>query len=938
VVGALVGKDEAPEQGVIGETPKRASELQADAEHGAVMIDAATRRLTGALFEYAEASGIELHDQPGPERGSRVLGESRLESRFEALRGGAAHLPLIGREEELDLLLRRWRQAQSGEGRVVLLRGEAGIGKSHLVAALQAAVAASGDAHERLDWFCSPQHQGSALHPIIARLERAAGFVRDDVPKIRLAKLQALLAYGAATTAEVALVADLLGLPGDGRQAGAGGLGAQHRRQRTLATLLRRVEVLAKKAPVLGVLEDAHWADPTTLELLDLVAAHAVALPVLLVITHRPEFRAPWAGQAHVTELGLNRLSRRDNFTLVERVAGVGALSPEVVVDIVERTDGVPLFVEELTRAMLEEGAAAIAPPAAPAVPATLHTTLNARLDRLGKDAKHAAQAGAAIGREFGYDLLAAVVDMSDQALMHALHRLEGARLVHRRGSPPEAMYNFRHALLRDAAYGMLLRAPRRALHAHIAEAIARLHTEVAEGEPQLLAWHYTRAGLTDPAIEHWRRAGVLSVARFANLEAIGHFRRALELLNGLSQGERRDRLEAELRLKQAVPLIAVHGFGSEMVEACASRAKELGERLPNWPGYFVAHRLAWNASLMRREVPKTVALGRDLLASAEGSGDAARVAVACRALGYSLFIAGEQAAAEVILERGIDAADGLADLDFAPYGEDPRVICRIYLGQVRVLMGRPASGLLIAREGLALARAGSNPHSVAWALVVLSHLNVLLHDAAEAGRIAIEANDVASQHHFPQWIALAQQWHGWALCRFGDRDQGLALLEEGLRRLRETGAVLHATTTYCLLAEGCLLAGRPGAALGHVEAAHQHAEAYGERYLLAEIHRLRAEALRASKASAQEIEEQICAALDTARRQAATLLELRAAVSLAQLWREQGRVLEARDLLATVYAALTEGFASPDLIEARALLEDLGVAQGGGVTGGASQ
>jgi hypothetical protein len=236
VVGALAGKDEAPEQGVIGETPKRASELQADAEPGAVMIDAATRRLTGALFDYAEASGIELHDQAGPERHSRVLGESRVESRFEALRGGAAHLPLIGREEELDLLLRRWRQAQSGEGRVVLLRGEAGIGKSHLVAALQAAVEASGDAHERLDWFCSPQHQGSALHPIIARLERAAGFVRDDVPEIRLAKLQELLAYGAATTAEIALVADLLGLPGDGRQAGAGGLGAQHRRQQTRAT------------------------------------------------------------------------------------------------------------------------------------------------------------------------------------------------------------------------------------------------------------------------------------------------------------------------------------------------------------------------------------------------------------------------------------------------------------------------------------------------------------------------------------------------------------------------------------------------------------------------------------------------------------------------------------------------------------------------------
>ena len=327
VVGLLTGEGEAREQGVIGETPKRASELQAGAEPGAVMIDAATRRLTGALFDYDQPSGIVPHGPPGPERGSRVLGESRLESRFEALRGGATHLPPIGREEELDLLLRRWRQARSGEGRVVLLRGEAGIGKSHLVAALQAAIAASGEAYERLDWFCSPQHQHSALHPIIARLERAAGFARDEAPGVRLAKLEKLLAYGAATTAEIDLVADLLGLLSNGRLLGAGGLSAQQVRERTLAALLRRVEALAKKGPVLGVLEDAHWADPTTLELLDLVVARAATLPVLLVVTHRPEFRAPWTGQAHVTELGLRRLGRRDNIALIERVAGVRSVA-----------------------------------------------------------------------------------------------------------------------------------------------------------------------------------------------------------------------------------------------------------------------------------------------------------------------------------------------------------------------------------------------------------------------------------------------------------------------------------------------------------------------------------------------------------------------------------------------------------------------------------
>jgi hypothetical protein len=499
------------------------------AEPGAVVLDEATRRLTGALFEWADLGTAELKGFRHPVRAWRALREGQVESRFVALRSGGAAPPLVGRDEELELLLRLWRRARAGEGQVVLLGGEAGIGKSRLVAALREAL--RGDGHERLDWFCAPQHRGSALHPVITRLERAAAFAPSDAPEAKLAKLRALLAPGDPTQEEVGLVADLLGLRAEGHGPGTD-LDARQRRERTLAALLRRVQALAARRPVLGVFEDAHWADPTTIELLDLMVGRAAGLPLLLVVTHRPEFRAPWANQAQVAELRLDRLGPRDSAALVGRVAaaaGAGALPPEVVEGIVERTDGVPLFAEELTRAVLEAGYNGAGAQAVPAVPATLHASLAARLDRLGPAAKRAAQAGAAIGREFDQDLLAAAVDMPDHDLAPALRRLEDAGLVHRRGAPPGATYSFRHALLRDAAYGMLLRGQRRTLHARVAEALEELRPEAAEREPQVLAWHCANAGLTDRAVALWRRAGERSAARYANLEAAEHFRRALE-------------------------------------------------------------------------------------------------------------------------------------------------------------------------------------------------------------------------------------------------------------------------------------------------------------------------------------------------------------------------------------------------------------------------
>jgi len=936
VVTDLPGRSGAPEQDVVGEAAILAARLQEAAEPGTVVIDAATRRLTGALFDYAETGLAMSPGHSGHERSFRVSGESQVESRFEALRGTAAHLPLIGREEELDLLLRRWRQACSGEGRVVLLRGEAGIGKSRLTAALREQLAE--EAHESLILYCSPQHTDSALRPVIARLERSAGLLPGDAPEVRLMKLEALLTPLAPPAEDVALIAELLAIPTLGRWP-ALDLTPQRRRERLLEALLRRLRALAARRPMLAVLEDAHWADPTTRELLDLMIAAAPGTALLLVVTYREEFDAgAWLGLPQVTLLQLNRLGQAEHAALLRRVLGGKMLPAAVEAEILARTDGVPLFLEEVAKAVLESGLLreeadrwVLRRPLPPlAVPATLQASLVARLDRLAS-VQEVAQAGAVIGREFAHDLLAAICRLPEAQLHRALAKLEGAELVQRRGTPPEATYTFKHALVQDAAYGTLLRERRRELHLRAAEAIGRLRPEAAEREPQLLAWHYTRAGLADPAIQYWRRAGERSIARFANREAMGHFRQAFELLEGLAPSEDRDCLEAELRLAQAVPLIAIHGFGSQAVEVCATRAKELGERLPGWPRRFAAHRLAWNSCLLRQAVPRTVALARDLFAFAERGGDPAQIAAACRALGYSLLIAGALAEADALLERGAALADGLPEGAFTAYGEDPRIICRIYGGQARNHLGYPEAALRIAGEGLARARAGNNPHVIAWSLVVLSQIHRVQRDVAEARRVATEAIEVARRHHFPQWFAFAQQIRGWVFCQHGEAERGLVLIADGLRRLHATGAVLHTTLAQCLLAEGCLLAGRPEAALGHLEVAHRHAETYGERYMAADIHRLHASVLRASGAPVEESEKHLHAALEIARGQAARLWELRAACDLARLWREQGREAAARDLLAPVYAAFTEGFTFADLAEARSLLEELGAAPGGG-------
>jgi DNA-binding winged helix-turn-helix (wHTH) protein/class 3 adenylate cyclase len=558
IVGDLIGIGEALDHRIVGDVPDLAVQLQVSAQPDTVAIEPITRHLIGNLFNCRDLGALETNTDTEPIRRWQVLGESVVTSRFEALRGSKL-TRLVGRDEEVDLLLRRWSTAKTGEGQVVLLSGEAGIGKSRLTAALLERVAA--EPHTRLRYFCSPHRADSALHPIIGQMEHAAGLAYDDKPRAQLDKLDALLARTSTSPEDAALLAEMLSLPNDGRYP-ALALTPELRRQRTLEALLSQLQALARQQPVLEILEDTHWVDPTSLEAFSRTIDRVRTLPVLLITTFRPEFNAPWVGQSHVTSLTLNRLGEREAVAIIAHLVGKRELQADVIAEIVERTDGIPLFVEEVTKAVLEaEGdsaarrTVAAVPSSALAVPTSLHASLMARLDRLGP-AKEVAQIASAIGREFSHALLASVAHKPEAELGSALDRLVQAGLLFRHGVPPYASYLFKHALVQDGAYGTLLREPRRALHARIAEILESQFAETAESRPEILAHHCTKAGLIEKAASLWGKAGRQSLMRSALAEAAAQFSRALNQISTLTGTPTRRREQIELQAALITPLI----------------------------------------------------------------------------------------------------------------------------------------------------------------------------------------------------------------------------------------------------------------------------------------------------------------------------------------------------------------------------------------------
>jgi class 3 adenylate cyclase/predicted ATPase len=929
VVGDLIGTGTAQERGVVGETPNLAARLQALARPGTLVVADSTRRQIGSLFEIEDLGPQPLAGFAEPQRAWRVVGESGVVSRFEALRSGT--IPLVGRDEELDLLLRRWQQAQLGEGRVVLVSGEPGIGKSRLTEALSQHI--ESEPHTRLRYFCSPHDQDSALYPFITQLERAAGFARDDTATIKLDKLEALLGDG-AELGDLSLIAEMLSLSG-GERFPPLDLSPQRKKERTLAALLRQLQALARRQPVLMIFEDLHWIDPTSRELLDLTVEKIAGLPVLLVATYRPEFQPPWIGQSQVTVVALNRLGRSEGATLVHRLAGnLGALPLDVIEEIVERTDGVPLFVEELTKAVVEasadRGNASISavPPWSLAVPATLLASLLGRLDRLGPAAKNVAQAAAAIGRDFSYELLAAAAPLAEPELQEALRRLVEAGLIFQRGVPPAAEYLFKHALVQDTAYSTLLRGARQALHRRIAEAMEQRFPDLVETRPEILAHHYGEAAIADKAITHWHRAGKSSVARSAVREAVAQLRRGLSLLDGLPETRERKQLELDVHVTLTAALMTSKGYANPEVFAALERANRLVTETAavGTPLHFSVLYGLWVSTLNTGAIAAALEHATNFLSSAQSQPSPGPLLIGHRILAQSLNNNGDYAAALAHAETAASLyrPDEHRDSAFR-YGQDIGVSAFVCLSWALWHRGYPDQSAQGADRALAHSRELGHATTLAYALHHAGMIAVFARDVATVDACSNGCVGLASEHGFAAWAAAGRILQGWADAQRGEATTGIARIRDGLAAAVATGNRINTPFYLTLLAEALALAGKVDEGLATLGDALAEAAASGVRGWNPEIHRLRGDLIgRLPAPDPAKAEDSFRAALAIAREQGTRGHELRAATSLARLWREQGRRTEARDLLAPAYGWFTEGFDTADLKDAKRLLDEL--------------
>ena len=931
VVGDLIGSGASQEQAIVGETPNLAARLQGIAEPNSVVIAESTRKLLGNLFELEDLGARDLKGISERARAWTALRPSSVESRFDALHAGAL-TELVGREEELEILLRRWSKAKAGEGQVVLLSGEPGIGKSRLTAALIERLA--DEPHTRLRYFCSPQHTDSALYPIINQMERAAGFTHEDTTQTKLDKLDALLAKSFAPPQDAALLADMLSLPNDGRYPIIE-LNAQQRRHRTLDALHGQVETFARTNPVLMIFEDVHWADPTSLELFGRGVNRIAKLPVLLLMTFRPEFEAPWIGQPHVTALTLSRLTRPEVDGLITGVAGNKSIPANIRQEIIERTDGIPLFAEEMTKAVLEAGkqsaaerVAAAVPLSAVAVPATLHASLMARLDRLGP-AKDVTQIGAAIGREFSHMLLAAVAGKPEAELEAALDLVVGAGLLFRQGLPPHATYLFKHALVQDAAYGTLLREPRRALHSRIVDILENQFGDIAANQPEVLARHCTAADLIEKAAALWGKAGQRSLARSALVEAVEQLTRALAQIAALPVTPALRREEIKLQVALITPLMHVKGFAAPETKAAAQRARLLIEHAatlgedPEDPlllystlfGVFTANLMAFNGDVCRD-------LAAQVLALAERQEAAVPLMIGHRLMGTTLLHTGDFVESRAHLDRA-----------FALYGPIEHHALATRFGGVGILgfrswviwlLGYPDAALADADKALKDAREIGQATSLMYALSVTAWTQIFCGNYAAASSRESELVALADEKGAAWWKALGRWSQGVLLVLAGNALDAVRMITSGLTLYRTAGATAYVPLNLSYLATAYANLGQFDEAWRSINEALRTVETTKERIFEADICRMAGEiALKSPETEVAKAERYFQKALIIARQQQAKSWELRASMSLARLWRDQGKVQQARELLAPVYGWFTEGFDTRDLKEAKALLEE---------------
>jgi class 3 adenylate cyclase len=918
------------EKGAVGETMNLASRLQNIARPGSIVVSEPVRRLAGGAFEYEDLGEHSLKGIAQPARAYRIAGVSQAATRFDAA-SGARSTPLVGREHELSMLLGRWELSKDGEGQVVLLSGEPGIGKSRLLNTLQERIEAQGG--QALRYQCSPYYANSALWPSIDNLERVLRFARDESYASRLDKLEALVVgrYG-RPVADVRFLAAMLSIPCDERY-GAITMTPQKFKDETLRTLADLIEAAARQRPTLMLFEDLHWADPTTLEALDLLIDRCRTFPLLMLLTHRPEFQPRWSAHGHVAALNLSKLTRAQSGAMLTRLAGK-PLPDELIEQILAKTDGVPLFVEELTKSILESGQLKDAgdryeyagSAQSIAIPATLRDSLMARLDRY-QPVKEIAQIGAAIGREFSHELVSAVAPLPASQLDAALAQLTDSGLAFRRGTPPDAIYVFKHALIQDAAYDSLLKSRRQELHARIARVLERQFPAVAANEPEVLAYHYTHGGQIDQALPLWRRAGEAALSHMALSESISHLSRGLELAASLPASPQRDESELSLRIPLGTAWMALKGWAAEEIWTTFHPARTLGRKLGRHEALSPS---LWGLSrfvLCTGRAAESMPWIDEMLDTARAAGDSDLLVVGHMAACISEFYLGhlhrtlhhcEQIDALYDTQRHCHLAAGLM--------HDPKTIGSVFNALATWILGYPDRAVERCRAGDAHARELGHPFDMAFGLSVGGELFDLRGEPDTLRSRALECGNLGREHRLPfLYTFLEPTRTGIALIHTGQAAGGIPMLRAGTDLWNSVGGQIHGPYLKAVLAEGLLAVDDLDAAAALIDGQIEQVERPGwqERLHYAEILRLRG-AILTRKGDLDGAQRCHLASLEWARQQQAKSWELRTAISLARLWQAQGRQAQARELLAPVYGWFTEGFDTKDLREAKALLAQL--------------
>jgi predicted ATPase/class 3 adenylate cyclase len=925
----VIGKRGGSESEIFGDAANIAARVQSAADPDAVIVTPALNKLVSGLFVVEERGAHQLKGIAEPVELYRIIRLSSVQNRLAA---SMVHglSPFVGRDDETRLLWSRWQRASDGEGQAVLIVGEAGIGKSRLVRQFRKRLAPTS--HIWLECVGSPYFQNTPLYPIADMLQQGFAHRGDGSDAGKLGELERDLERAGLKPAEaVPLIAPMLNLPVDEKYPRLM-LSPEQQRKRLLTTLAGWLFGAAQ--PVVMAVEDLHWFDASSLELMQLLIEQAATARVMLVCTARPEFRAPWSLRTHHAQLTLNRLSALHVRELVASVVAHSTLSGETIEKVVERTGGVPLFVEELTRAVLEQGGAG---PALHEIPATLHDSLMARLDRLGP-AKEVAQIASVIGREFSYQLLQAVSEIPEDDLQAALARLADAELIYANGIPPDATYSFKHALIQDAAYDALLKSKRRQVHDRVAQMLEEQFPHTAETQPELLARHYTQAGLAALAISYWHEAGKRAARGSASKEAVAHLNRGLELIETLADAPERSELELALQTTLGPALIATKGYAAPEVGAVYDRARELCERAENSSQLPIVVFGLFAFYVVRADHEKALTLGKRLLSLAESAQDGALLLQAHNALGLAFFFQGDFAASREHLERCCSMYDleKHRSLAFSYAGQDPGVTSSVFSAWALQSAGYSDQALKRSGDALSWAQQLSHPYSLAYARGIAAAFHEFRKEVESTQDLADASLGVANEHGFPFWSAFQSILLGWVLVKRGKAVEGIAQMSREMEAYWATGAELLRPYLIGLFAEALAEGGSTERGLVLLAEALEVVEKTGERFYEAELYRQKGELLfrrsegsglpdfTAHSSSSCEIERCFLKAMTVAGRQQAKWFELRAATSLARLWQYQGRKQDAHRMLAKSYNWFTEGFDTADLKDARLLLSQL--------------